>query len=113
MARESRSRRILALRPHGRRALAAAASAADPLDEKILAVLRQRRKHGVSLRELPRAARLTPQETEALPEHLAELVRTGAVAQRPRGRQFVLGSVLGLITGRLQMHPDGYGFLTR
>jgi len=99
-------------RQHGRRARNAPTAATNPLDEKILAALRQRRKHGVSLRELPRAARLTPQETNALPEHLGELVRTGAVAQRQRGRQFVLGSMLGLIAGRLQVHPDGYGFLT-
>jgi ribonuclease R len=99
------------VRSHDRRG-AAATPSTHPLDEKILAVLRQRGKHGVSLRELPRAARLTPQETEALPERLEQLVHTGAVAQRQRGRQFVLGSMLGLVTGRLQAHPDGYAFLT-
>jgi ribonuclease R len=87
-------------------------AAAAPLDAKILAALGRRRRHGVSLRELPRAARLTPQETEVLQEHLAALVHSGAVAQRQRGRQFVLGSVLGLVSGRLQVHRDGYAFLT-
>jgi ribonuclease R len=91
---------------------AAATASTHPLDEKVLAVLRKRGKHGLSLRELPRAARLTPQETEALPERLEQLVHSGAVAQRKRGRQFVLGSMLGSVTGRLQTHPDGYAFLT-
>jgi len=82
------------------------------LEEKILAVLRKRKRHGASLRELPRAARLTPEETEALPARLDELVHTGAVALRQRGRLFVLGSALGLVSGRLQVHADGYAFLT-
>jgi ribonuclease R len=83
-----------------------------PLDEKILAALRHRRKHGIGVRELPRAARLTPEETDALPERLAELTRSGVIAQRQRGRTLVLGAALGLIPGRLQVHPDGYAFLT-
>jgi len=81
------------------------------LDQRILAVLRKRRKHGVSLHDLPRAARLTPQETAQLPDRLRHLLRSGAVVERKRGRQLVLGSVLGMISGRVHAHPDGYAFI--
>ena len=81
------------------------------LDERILAVLRKRRKHGVSLHDLPRAARLTPEETAQLPDRLNHLLRSGAVVERKRGRHLVLGSVVGLVSGRLHAHPDGYAFI--
>ena len=81
------------------------------IDSKIVALLKKRRKHGVRLRDLPRAARLTPAEAAQLPERLSALLRSGTVAERQQGRQLVLGSALGLVAGRLQAHPDGYAFV--
>jgi ribonuclease R len=90
---------------------AEARGAFDTLDDKLFAALRKRRKHGINVRDLPRAARLTPVETELLPERLAHLLHAGILVERKRGREIVLGSALGLVSGRLQAHPDGYAFV--
>ncbi len=90
---------------------AEAGGALDTLDTKLFAALRKRRKHGISPHHLARAARLTPTETERLPERLAHLLRTGILVERQRGRQVVFGPALGLVSGRLQAHPDGYAFV--
>ena len=81
------------------------------VEDRVLAVLRKRHGHGVDVAALPRAARLTPQEVAGLSDVLAALLRRGAVVERRGGRHLVLGAAVGLISGRLHAHPDGYAFV--
>src|SRR5262249_61815281 len=80
------------------------------LDDKVLAVLRKRRKHGVRADDLVRAARLTPNEAAQLPDRIDHLPRTGALVERARGR-LRLATDSRLVSGRLHAHPDGFAFV--
>jgi ribonuclease R len=105
--------------PHSKRRRSTAPGSSVPeatdatlsLDDKLIAVLRKRRKHGVNVRDLPRAARLAPAEEALLPDRLSYLLRTGVIVARRQGRQIVLGSTVGLRRGRLHAHADGYAFV--
>jgi ribonuclease R len=79
--------------------------------EFILETLTQR---GVPVaeHELERLLRIAPEERDAFTRRIAAMERDGEIIRNRRGAICVVAK-LDLIRGRVQGHPDGFGFLVR
>ncbi len=78
--------------------------------KRILKFLRQGKGHPQSLREISTAMDLKKDEKRKLRGLLKGLEKNGQV-YLTKGNKYVLPGKLGLITGRLQGHAKGYGFV--
>ncbi len=87
----------------------AAATSTFPSRERILQFLRTR---GVPLapHELARRLDVASADTSAFDAQLKELERAGRVLVNRKGEVCIVAK-LDLVTGRVQGHPDGFGFL--
>jgi len=82
-----------------------------PSREFILDTLKKRGVP-VAARELERLLHVTPQQREAFARRIAAMERDGEVIRNRRGAICVVAK-LDLLRGRVQGHPDGFGFLVR
>jgi ribonuclease R len=67
-------------------------------------------RHPALLRELMRALRIPKDQRREFRRLLNEMVRSGEIV-RIKGNRYGLPSKMNLIPGRLQGHPEGYGFV--
>jgi ribonuclease R len=77
---------------------------------QILALLGRRDYRPLDKTEIARALGLKPQQRVALRKELRELERAGEIA-RIRKNRYLLPPEADLVTGTLQVHQAGYGFL--
>ena len=77
----------------------------------ILGLLQQHARHPLSLREIQETLALSAGERKALGKTLKALVKEGSLVQLKGGR-FALPKQVNLVVGRLNMHRDGYGFVS-
>ncbi len=82
----------------------------DELRDKVLALLRAKGAHPMSLRDLQHLLKVPPGGKRELHALLRRLCESGDLV-RTRGRRFGVSAEMNLAPGRLQMHPDGYGFV--
>ncbi|GAB6062990.1 ribonuclease R [Deferrisoma palaeochoriense] len=81
-----------------------------PKPETIVGFLREKAPHPLTARELMKGLRVPrAQEAEFL-ARLGELVEAGQVVEIKGGR-YAHPSRVGLVVGRLTVHPDGFGFV--
>src|SRR4051794_23471360 len=79
--------------------------------EQILALLSRKDYRPLNKIELARKLRIVGKPRATLRRTLRELERAGEIA-RIRKDQYVLPAEADLVTGKLSVHPAGYGFLT-
>ena len=79
-------------------------------DDQILTLIRERVDHPATLRELLQLLRIPKEERAAFRRRLKHLVATGALIET-RGRHYGLPDRMDLVVGRLDMNPQGYGFV--
>src|SRR5918992_4910842 len=79
-------------------------------DEQILALMRERIDHPASVRELLQALKIPKDERPAFRRRLKHLVAAGELIET-RNRHFGLPERMDLVTGRIEIHPQGYGFV--
>ena len=79
--------------------------------EEVLEGIRSRLDHPATVRELLQKLGLPREQRAALQRRLAALVETGALI-RVRGNRYGLPGRMRLVTGRVQVHPRGFGFVT-
>jgi ribonuclease R len=72
--------------------------------------LLKRENHPLVLRDFVRRLDLTHEEKRALKVLLNEMMSDGQII-RIKGRRYGLPSRMNVVVGRLQCHPDGYGFV--
>ncbi len=72
--------------------------------------LLKRENHPLVLRDLVRRLDLTHEEKRSLKALLKEMIFEGQIS-RMKGRRYGLPSKVNVVAGRLQCHPDGYGFV--
>ncbi len=65
----------------------------------------------LTVRGLARLLSIPKEEREAFKRLIKDLVREGSLV-RIRGNRYGLPSKMNLVIGRLEGHPDGYGFVT-
>jgi len=82
------------------------------IKERILALLRRPKYRPLDKKELIRALGFRGDERREVKEALRELEQAGEIA-RIRKNRYILPEEADLVTGRLQIHPAGYGFLAR
>ena len=82
------------------------------LKPRILALLRRPKYHPLDKKELTRALGLRSDARSQVKTALRELERAGEIA-RIRKNRYILPEEADLVSGKLQIHPAGYGFLTR
>ena len=82
-----------------------------PSRESILQTL-SKRGVPVDERELERSLRVAPTEREAFMRRIAAMERDGEIMRNRRNAICVVAK-LDLVRGRVQGHPDGFGFLAR
>src|SRR6184192_3019193 len=78
--------------------------------EQILALLRRKDYQPLDKSDIARKLGLKGRERVALRHNLRELERAGEIA-RIRKNLYVLPAEADLVTGKLSIHPAGYGFL--
>jgi ribonuclease R len=78
--------------------------------DRILALVRERVAHPATASELVRLLRIPRDERAAFRRALRLLVARGALVL-VRGRHYGLPDRMDLVAGRLQVHPDGFGFV--
>ncbi len=86
------------------------ASGSDKLRAEVLALLRSKAAHPVSLRDLQHLLGVPPGGKRGLQALLRGLCESGELV-RTRGKRFGVSAEMNLAPGRLQVHPDGYGFV--
>ncbi len=79
--------------------------------EHVLALLARKDYRPLDKTDIARKLGLTASERVALRKALHELEREGEIA-RIRKNRYVLPAEADLVTGKLSIHPVGYGFLT-
>ena len=79
--------------------------------EDILEVLRSKVDHPSTIRELMQRLRLPREQRVALRRRLTTLVETGELI-KVRGNRYGLPDRMRLVTGRVQVHRRGFGFVT-
>ena len=79
--------------------------------EEILEVIRTKLDHPSTIRELMQRMRLPREQRVTLRRRLATLVDSGALI-KVRGNRYGLPDRMRLVTGRIQVHPRGFGFVT-
>jgi len=72
--------------------------------------LLKRENHPLVLRDFVRRLDLTHEEKQGLKVLLNEMISEGQII-RIKGRKYGLTSKMNVVVGRLQCHPDGYGFV--
>jgi ribonuclease R len=82
----------------------------DELRAAILALLREKAAHPMSLRDIQHRLGVPAGKKRALHAELRRLCEAGELV-RTRGRRFGVSAEMNLAPGRLQVHPDGYGFV--
>jgi ribonuclease R len=80
--------------------------------ERILALLRAPKYRPLDKKELARALGFKSETRSDLKQALRELEHAGEIA-RIRKNQYILPEEADLVTGRLQIHQAGFGFLSR
>ncbi len=81
-----------------------------PKPETFVRFLIERAKQPLTAKELMGRLRIEPDEEAAFLEFLQERVRAGDVVEIKGGR-YAHPSRVGLVVGRVQVHPDGFGFV--
>src|SRR5256714_12837321 len=79
--------------------------------DQVLALMRERVHHPAAMRELLQVLKVPRDERTTFKRHVKSLVAAGALIQI-RGHRFGLPEKMDLYVGRLQTHPQGYGFVT-
>src|SRR5262249_12133809 len=82
------------------------------LQEQILALLRRPKYRPLDKKEIGRSLGFRTDDRRQLKEALRELERAGEIA-RIRKNRYILPEAADLVTGRIQIHQAGYGFLAR
>jgi ribonuclease R len=85
--------------------------AGGKIRENVLALLVRKDYRPLDKTDIARKLGLTASERVALRKALGELEREGEIA-RIRKNRYVLPAEADLVTGKLSVHPVGYGFLT-
>ncbi len=80
------------------------------LDRGMVLELLKRENHPLVLRDFVRQLDLTHEEKRRLKVLLNEMISEGKII-RMKGRRYGLPSRINVAVGRLQCHPDGYGFV--
>src|SRR3989449_11281357 len=78
---------------------------------QVLELMRERVHHPAGMRELLQILKVPREERTAFKRHVKNLVASGDLIQI-RGHRFGLPEKMDLYVGRLQTHPQGYGFVT-
>ena len=81
-----------------------------PRDSEILERLRQKGSRILSFKELSKAFRIGDRDEEAFRERLDGLERRGEIA-RVRGEKYSAIEFSNMVTGRLTVRQEGYGFV--
>lgn len=84
----------------------------DALRDKILALMRAPKYRPLDKKELARALGMKSDSRGALKQVLRELEQAGEAA-RIRKNRYVLPAEADLVTGKIQIHQSGFGFLVR
>jgi ribonuclease R len=79
-------------------------------DDQILAQMREKIDHPASVRELLQALRIPKEERPAFRRRLKHLVAAGELIET-RNRHYGLPERMDLVVGRLDMNPQGFGFV--
>jgi ribonuclease R len=79
--------------------------------DQVLALMRERVHHPAAMRELLQLLKVPRDEHTSFKRHIKSLVSAGELVQI-RGHRFGLPEKMDLYVGRLQTHPQGYGFVT-
>jgi ribonuclease R len=79
-------------------------------DDQILALIRERIDHPASLRELLQALRIPKEERATFRRRVKQIVAAGDLIET-RNRHYGLPERMDLVVGRIEMHPQGYGFV--
>ena len=79
--------------------------------EQVLHSIRSKVDHPSTVRELMSRLRLLPEQRATLRRRLASLVEAGELI-KVRGNRYGLPDRMRLVTGRVQVHPRGFGFVT-
>ena len=79
-------------------------------DDQILARIRERVDHPATVAELAQRLKIPQEERPAFRRRLKHLVATGALIET-RGRHFGLPDRMHLVVGRIDMNPQGFGFV--
>jgi ribonuclease R len=82
----------------------------DRLRDEVLSLLRAKGAHPMSLRDIQHLLKVPPGAKRDLQSLLRRLCESGDLV-RTRGKRFGVSAEMNLAPGRLQMHPDGYGFV--
>ena len=81
-----------------------------PRESEILERLRRKGSRILSFQELVKAFRLDEEDEDALREKLEALERRGEIA-RVRGEKYSAIEFSNLVSGRLTVRPEGFGFV--
>ena len=79
--------------------------------EHVLHAIRSKVDHPSTVRELMQRLQLPSEQKAALRRRLASLVEAGDLI-KVRGNRYGLPDRMRLVTGRVQVHPRGFGFVT-
>ena len=79
--------------------------------DELLAAIRAKIDHPATSRELMQRLRVPREQRVTLRRRLAGLVERGALI-KIRGNRYGLPDRMRLVTGRVQVHPRGFGFVT-
>src|SRR5438094_6415061 len=79
--------------------------------DQILAIMRERVHHPAGMRELLQILKVPREERTTFKRHMKGLVGSGELIHI-RGHRFGLPEKMDLYVGRLQTHPNGFGFVT-
>jgi ribonuclease R len=82
----------------------------DALRDAVLALLRAKGAHPMSLRDIQHLLKVPQDGKRGLQSLLRALCQSGDLV-RTRGKRFGVSAEMNLAPGRLQMHPDGFGFV--
>ncbi len=79
-------------------------------DAQILAAIRDRVDHPATLRELIRRLKVPREERASFRRRVKHLIASGELIET-RGQHFGLPDRMDLVTGRIEMHAQGYAFV--
>src|SRR4051812_7051953 len=79
--------------------------------DQVLAIMRERVHHPAAMRELLQVLKVPRDDRTTFKRHVKSLVASGELIQI-RGHRFGLPEKMDLYVGRLQTHPNGFGFVT-
>ena len=81
-----------------------------PSRQDILKRIEKQTARPTLLRELMRALKVSKKDRSAFRDHLQEIVQDGLLIE-VKGTRYKLPEKITLVKGRLQCHPDGFGFV--